>query len=178
MALGNKMGKARECPQDTRREQLRCLVIGSLDHTVESETEPSEGKMFPSAILCGIGTQVSFKRRALENSRLYAVHPDVPNVIGDARYGPRGSRQPLTSGKQRRGSIHSKAPRHRSAPRRRTFGGAQGGLFRFSCGRAIIGLRTIVKSLPEPSKPSKAFNTNVLEPNQGLSNDIEMVSQC
>jgi hypothetical protein len=61
-------------------------------------------------------------------------------------------------------------------PRRRTFGGVEGILFRFSYGRAIIDLRTIVKSLPEPSKPSKAFNTNVLEPNQALSNAIEMVS--
>jgi len=44
----------------------------------------------------GLGHRFLSKRRALENSRLYAVHPDVPNVIGDARYGPRGSRQPLT----------------------------------------------------------------------------------
>ena len=34
MALGNKMVGACECPQDTRREQVRCLVIRRLDHTV------------------------------------------------------------------------------------------------------------------------------------------------
>ncbi len=64
------MGKACECPQDTRREQVRCLVIRRLDTRSESEREPNGERCSLTRYCAGLGHGFLSKRRALENSRL------------------------------------------------------------------------------------------------------------